>query len=260
MANISIYAKPFFLSFLSVTCVVGLSSTPIAIASDHVDSPIVTINPAPTTGIDTNSNLITVPPSKTPLGKYEDITDVYVFREGDQTGNPEDNSNLVFVMTLNGLIPPGQWRPFATDIDYVIRIARDKNNLDGTQRNISVRFGPVNENGQQEIFVNGRSAGQTTPFNDSPVINTVNLGANANFEARVFAGEMDDPFFLDFRIVTEGLGAGVNGSGVDTTRTPSDTFGNSNVNAIVVSAPVSWLQENVSSTPTSFHVWGTTNR
>src|SRR5687768_6402218 len=127
MTKISSFFKPFGLSFLSVSCVLSLATTPFAAASDHVDSPIITINPAYTTGVDANGKFISVPPSVRPQGKLEDITDVYVFREGDQSGNPADNSNLVFILTLNGLRPPGDTSPFGSDIDYVFKISPDKN-------------------------------------------------------------------------------------------------------------------------------------
>lgn len=255
------YLKAYGLSFLSVTCALSIMSLPGAIASDHVDSPIVTINPGPTTGVNSDGKFTTILPEKSPMGKMEDITDVYVFREGDQTGNSADNANLVFIMTLNGLVPPGQSNQFSSDIDYVFKIATDKNNLDNNQKNISVRFGSMNQSGQQTIFVNGKNAGKTTPFNGEPIINQVSFDKPANTMAKVFAGETDDPFFLDFRIVTEGLGAGVSGTGsVDRFRKPADTFGNSNVNAIVLSVPVSWLQADMNPMPSTFHVWGTTNK
>lgn len=264
MKNIPSLLKSYALSFLSVSCVLTLATLPGAIASDHVDSPMVTINPGPTTGVDANGRFITVPPAQTPMGKVEDIADVYLFREGDQTGNAEDNKNMVFILTTNGFTAPGKANQFATDLDYVFKIATDKNNLSANQRNIIFRFGPPNQNGQQNIIVNGKNAGMTSLFNKDPIVYQVNLdgaGQSGNYQAKVYAGENDDPFFLDFRIITEGLGAGVNGPGsVNMTRSPADTFGNSNVNTLAISVPVTWLQEGFNPAPSTFYVWGTTNR
>ncbi|RYY00096.1 DUF4331 domain-containing protein, partial [bacterium] len=193
-------------------------------------------------------------------GKPEDITDIYAFREQDQSGNAADAGRLCVVMTLNGLQAPGQARPFAPDVAYQIKVASDKNSLESTAKTFSFRFGVPDPNtGTQQIYLSDSSTpsmtaiGTTTAFKASPVVNSATYN---NQSVKVFAGETDDPFYLDFRVLNEGLGAGVNGPGSTLpNRTPSDTFNASNVNAIVISLPMTAVQTGTAST---FYVWGRT--
>lgn len=276
MQNLFQNMKIFGLSFLSMTSVISIASIPSTYASDHVDSPSVSVmNPVYMDGQ-------TSPKPVEGQSKPEDITDVYAFREQDQTGNAADAGKICLVMTLNGLQVPGQSRPFAPDVAYQIKVATDKNNLEGSAKTLSFRFGLPNVNtGVQDIYLSTNSTpstaviGQTTQFNQTPnVINTTYSGQ----AVKVFAGEMDDPFFLDFRVLSEGLPFGVNRpekydltkattangmvpvnptGNTASNRTPGDTFGNANANAIVVSVPTSAFSTTANPT---LYVWGTTLR
>lgn len=275
MQNLLQNMKAFGLSFLSMSCVITLTTLPSTYASDHVDSPSVSvINPVYMDGQ-------TSPKPMAGSSKPEDITDVYAFREQDQSGNVADAGKLCLVMTLNGLQAPGQSRAFSPDVAYQIKVATDKNNLDTTAKTLSFRFGlPNATTGVQQIYLSAdsnpsqTSIGTTTAFNATPSV----LPATYNGQAiKVFAGEMDDPFFLDFRVLSEGLPFGtgnaakydltkataangnvpVNPQGNTSIRTPGDTFGNANVNAIVVSVPMAAFQ---TAAQTTFYVWGTTLR
>ncbi|MBC7473234.1 MAG: hypothetical protein H7263_03000, partial [Candidatus Sericytochromatia bacterium] len=85
-----------------MSCLISLATTPATLASDHVDSPSVTVA-GPTYRSPLTETTGTA--SAHPLvasGKPEDITDVYFFREIDQ--NPLAATDRVcMVMTLNGL-------------------------------------------------------------------------------------------------------------------------------------------------------------
>lgn len=244
------YFKSFGLSFLAASCLLSLGSISSTLASDHVDSPSVTVaGPTYTDPLKAAPDVAS--------GKPEDITDVYAFREQDQTGNVADANRMVLVLTTNGLVPPGQARPFATDVSYQIKVARDISangaNLESSAKVLNFRFGVPDSTGIQKVYLNGNNIGNTTAYNATPnVINTTYNGQ----PIKVFTGETDDPFFLDFRIANEGLAFGVNGAGsANATRTPGDSFGNSNVNAIVVSAPMSAFQVALES---KFYIWGAT--
>lgn len=264
-SNFSPSLKTFGFSFLATSCLISLASIPSTFASDHIDSPSVSVagpvydplKAAPTVG----------------SGKPEDIADVYVFREGDQTGNPADNTKMVLVLTTNGLIPPGQSRPFSPDVEYQIKVSNDALlkptaplvdnngvNLEATAKTLKFRFGSPDANGIQSVYLNNGAAGafanigNTTAFAATPnVINTTYAGQ----PIKVFTGESDDPFFLDFRAVVEGIPFGVGvAPSTNTARIPGDSFGNSNVNSIVVSIPMAAFQ--TVALETKFHVWGAT--
>ncbi len=213
MQKISPYIKSFTLSFMSVSLLLMLASTPVSVASDHSDSPTV----------------------KLTENKNGDIADLYVFREGDQSGNTADNSKLVFILTVNGLAVAGTGHEFSTDKQYDIKVARDRNNLAATSKTLSFRFGALSGDGRQKIWLNGKFAGWTTAFNTTPTSAMVDLNGSM---AKVFAGDTDDPFFFDLRII------GPNGEDPSPTGmpTPADTFAGSNASSIVVSVPVAWFQ------------------
>ncbi len=256
------YFKSLGMSFLATLCLISLITTPSTLASDHLDSPSVTvISP---TYVDAKSQDIAKP--LTGSGKPEDIDDFYMFREVDQNPSAKPTS-LCFVMTTNGFIAPGQIRYFSPNIAYQIRVATDKNDLDGPTRKIlSFRFGlPDFETGAQKIYLSDSSEPSTTPIgqtagfnNSTTVVNQVYNNADYNNKPiKVFAGEMDDPSFLDFRIINEGLLFGVTGTGsIDPKRKPSDSFAETNVNAIVVTVPMAALQTN--SSETTFYAWAVT--
>ncbi len=320
MQNMTPYFKTFGLSFLSMSCLISLATTPATLASDHVDSPSITVaGPTYRDPLTESPGVASAIPTIA-SGKSEDITDIYFFREADQqasngnvgTVTPKSTDRVCMVMTLNGLTKPGRSNYFAPNVAYQMKISTATNTTSSTANlenaaNLSIfnfRFGLPDSSGQQDIYLStgsnvaGTVIGKTTPYaagtlnipaNNNPIVNPVVINNapystfTANSGIKVFAGEADDPFYLDFRVLNEGLAVGVNaqnpmmqiaasGSGttaipahnidnlkpnVNLNRTPGDSFGTSNVNAIVISMPISVIQKG-NTANTKFYAWGAT--
>jgi len=280
-----------------MSCLISLASTPATLASDHVDSPSVTVAGPTYRAVATESTTDSTSAQPTVAsGKPEDITDIYFFREIDQNPNAASD-RVAMVMTLNGLTKPGHSNYFAPDVAYQMKISTDKNNLESSANVFTFRFGAPDSNGQQKIYLNGVDtnskttayAGTNTNADEGladPAItaNYHNTSKNTDNNIKVFAGEADDPFFLDFRVINEGLVTGVGNANpvsqiaavgtpgqmgyvpahnIDNLspnakiRKPGDSFGFSNVNAIVISMPISALQT-MGNTEQVFYAWGTT--
>ena len=265
MKNLNPYIKSFAASFMASSCIVSLATVPSTLASDHVDSPsVAVVAPAYRDAALESSDPLSAKPIMG-SSKPEDITDIYTFRDQDQSGNAADAGRMTLVMTLNGLQAPGQSRAFAPDVAYQFKVATNKAALDAaaTTKTLSFRFGlPDPTTGAQQIYLSNNetpsnvSIGSTTAFNATPnVITTATYNGQA---IKVFAGEMDDPFYLDFRVLNEGLPFGVKGAGsVNRNRTPGDSFGGSNANAIVVSLPIAAVQS-TGAAEAIFYTWGRT--
>jgi len=217
-------------------------------------------------------------------GRNRNLTDLYVFREGDQTGNASDNSNLIFIMNTNPRSVARQQYFFSSTARYEFHVTR------GTSRDtratglddlvIRFEFGNPNAAFQQAItmsvitFSSGvagtpavvsLSPGLSTPApvglgtpNPTPVINT---GTALGQPVTVFAGLREDPFFFDveqfFRVRAFALGTGPN-PGAGLFRSPDtavDFAKGYNVNAIVVRVPIALLQQGTAAT--IFDVWET---
>jgi hypothetical protein len=207
------------------------------------------------------------------------LTDLYVFREGDQTGVSADNANLIFVMNTNPRSVARQQYFFSQLCRYEFNVTR-VTNKDATPTGIpdlSLRFtfGSVNSNSQQAItltrvnYANGTesttttaSAGLTTPApdgignpNPTEVVTSVTVdGATLT----VFAGLREDPFFFDveqfFRVRAGALGKGPS-VGFRSLDSSIDFAKGYNVNAIVVRVPITFLQQGQAAT--TFDVWET---
>lgn len=224
MQELFTHFKSFGKGVLAMACLLSLQVIPTSFAADHKDGPRVSGDPA------------------------ADITDVYVFNESQYSQNMNDDNRLCFVLNSNGLIPPGQARSFGTDLAYEIKIGRGKQNTNADMT-LTFRFGAPDASGSQKITLNGKDAGFTTVGNSGPQISNLILD-NRNNRISVFAGEREDPFFLDLRVLQEGLATGKD--------IPNDTFGNSNVSSIVVSAPIEYFQ--TAAKETNFSIWGTISR
>ena len=61
-------------------------------------------------------------------GRNVNLTDLYAFREGDQTGNAAQNSNLILVMNTNPRSVARQQYYFSARARYEFRIERAVNN------------------------------------------------------------------------------------------------------------------------------------
>src|SRR5712692_6919710 len=203
-------------------------------------------------------------------GRNVNLTDLYAFREGDQTGNAAQNSNLILVMNTNPRSVARQQYYFSARARYEFRIERAASNTAAptaaglAKPDIILRFEfsePVGN--QQSINVTAIRDGVkmvspgalTTPLTaaDTPVVNSVSLGGST---LDVFAGLREDPFFFDveqfFRVRAgfAGLGPSVGFRPVGL-----DFTSGYNVNSIVVRVPIAFLQG--ATTATTYDVWET---
>src|SRR5256712_1824376 len=205
-------------------------------------------------------------------GSNVNLTDLYAFREGDQTGNFAQNSNLVVVMNTKPRFVARQQYYFSARASYEFRIERAVSNTAAptaaglSRPDIILRFEfgePVAN--KQSIKVTAIRDGVrmsatgavTTPLPvtaaDTPTINAVTLGGSS---LDVYAGLREDPFFFDveqFFRVRAGL-AGL-GPSVGFRNPGLDFTSGYNVNGIVVRVPIAFLQ---GATPaTTFDIWET---
>lgn len=210
------------------------------------------------------------------------LTDLYAFREDWQTGNGEDQENLVLVMNSFPRALPETQYFFATDAVYNFHLTRvpeaNKNEIPTGNEDIriSFRFQEPNENNQQPFTMDIIRDGQTTtvattpdgqplltnPLNvdqegeegeseeeenqgseeDNLVLNQISVDGK---DAMIFAGLREDPFFFDVQQFFK-VRAGAAGLGPQAEfKEPSeaeDFAEEYNVNSIVVRLPLSALE------------------
>jgi hypothetical protein len=180
-----------------------------------------------------------------------DIADVYSFR------SPTNPSNVVFAMTVPGLVPPAESRIFDEDALYQFKIDQDGDAVE----DLVIQAFATGSGGSQTVHFRGPGAPPTTgaitrllPGDD---VATVQISSDDAITATgggltVFAGVRDDPFFFDlarFNEIVMGMATEFRDPGID-------TFAGSNALAIVVEVPASMV---VGASPT-IGVWGTTSR
>lgn len=153
-------------------------------------------------------------------GRHLNLTDLYVFRQGDQEAGAPTNQ-LIFIMNLNPRSVARQQYYFSTKSNYEFKVSRvaDNNNAPTGVPNVtlSFTFGAPDNSGRQPITLTtirgsastSGGAGFTTPLNRDPIINRVNVGGEG---FTIFAGLRQDPFFFDveqyFRVRAGALGFG----------------------------------------------------
>ena len=211
------------------------------------------------------------------------LTDLFVFREDNQTGNASDKGNLVLVMDSNGHTTPGQQIFFNTRGYYdfhISRVAASAVNTSPTGANdvaIRFQFSEPDASSHQTITAslvsNGSTVGMTNTNGASaslfttsladgkanqPKVNSMSVGGQT---VSVFAGLREDPFFFDveqfFKVRAGALGTGP----VVGFRDPAqavDGFAKQNINSIVVRVPLALLQ--TSAEEPVFDVWETTSK
>jgi Domain of unknown function (DUF4331) len=205
------------------------------------------------------------------------LTDLYVFRETDQdTGAAA--GNLVFVMGSNPRSVARQQYYFSTNARYEFHLTQRMDNtapVSGAD-DVTLRFefGAPDASSQQAMTVTAIRNGSTlststkagggsiltTPLASAgtPVTSNVDLGGAT---LRVFAGLREDPFFFDveqyFKIRASWRAAfpGNGSVGPRSLDTAVDFAKGYNVNAIVVSVPISFLANGTGAT--TFDVWET---
>ncbi len=198
------------------------------------------------------------------------LTDLYVFREGDQTGVAGDNANLIFIMNTNPRSLPRQQYTFSTRARYELHMTRRAGATDpvtgADDVTLRFEFGPPDPQNRQPITVTAILDGQTlsttarsdngqpilsTPLSaGAPTANPVQLGGQP---LTVFAGLREDPFFFDVEQFFR-----VRGGAAGSFRPPAtavDFTAGYNVNAIVVRVPIAFLAG--AGGATTFDVWET---
>lgn len=198
-------------------------------------------------------------------GRNLNLTDLYVFRDGDQ--NPQaSQDDLVLIMNTNPRSVARQQYHFSTRARYEFQVARVADN-DATptgKPDVTLRFefGAPNENQEQEVTITAIRDGEThktkaitTPLNQTAQVQQVSLG-DSNLD--IFAGLREDPFFFDveqfFRVRAGALGKG-EAVGFRSPEEAVDFAAGYNVNAIAVRVPIKFLKGN--SNATTFDIWET---
>ncbi len=198
-------------------------------------------------------------------GRNLNLTDLYVFREGDQ--NPQaSKEDLVFIMNTNPRSIARQQYYFSTKARYEFKIARSADN-DATptgKPDVTMRFefSKPNAQNQQEMKITVIRDGSshvakavTTPLDATPKVTKVNMGGAP---VTVFAGLREDPFFFDveqfFRVRAGARGEGP-AVGFRSPDQAVDFAAGYNVNTIAVRVPIKFLQAQTKAT--TFDVWET---
>jgi hypothetical protein len=202
----------------------------ILYAADHIDAPAVTGASSSSTGMD--------------------ITDIYAFQ------SPADNSKMVFVMNVQGLLSPAATAAasFASNGLYEFNIDNTGDNVEDLVIQALVQNGKIRVYGP---VAPGTTGGSSTVHTSGPMAEAALTAYNATTPTvgsstsgiKVFAGPRDDPFFFDlvrFKDIIGGTQSGFRNPGVD-------TFAGTNVMSIVVEVPKSML-----GSAAAINVWGET--
>lgn len=188
----------------------ALIVTAYLFAADHIDAPAV-------------------------QGTSSDITDFYAFQ------SPENNSNLVFVANLQGLLSPSATSSATFDENVMVEFNID--NTGDAVEDLVIQCTFVNG----KVYVYGPMAPSSTGLS-STITSTMTATVQADITAngatasigssggvKVFAGPRDDPFFMDFTQYNEIIAG--NATSFDNPGT--DTFAGTNVMSLVVEVPKS---------------------
>ena len=201
----------------------------IIFAADHIDAPAVTGANSTSTGAD--------------------ITDIYAFQ------SPADNSKMVFVMNVQGLMSPAVTSAanFPGNVLYEF-------NIDNTGDNVEdLVIQALVQNGKLRVYgpVAPASTGTSSTVRTNGTVTEASVTAYGSSSAlvgnnngiKIFAGPRDDPFFFDLARFKEIIG------GTQTAfRNPGgDTFAGTNVLSIVIEVPKSLL-----GSASTINVWGET--
>lgn len=184
-----------------------------------------------------------------------DLLDVYAFV------NPE-NGNIVLAQTVNPFTIGGATGvAFAADVLYEFKIDNTGDNVEDLV--IQATFTPVVP-GPQRFAIRGpakpRLSGGATSLlvADAPAISGTADGTIATASGsvlRAFAGQRDDPFFVDLIWVLRLIGAQPGGP---LTRAPGiDFFASLNCSALIIELPASALR---GSSGNVVKIWATTSR
>jgi len=213
------------------------------ISSDHIDAPNI-------------------------AGTTSDIADFYAF-EGD---NPD---NTVFIVTIQGILPPGSVTENATfDEDVLIEFNIDNTGdfkedlvIQAIKRGDTIHFfGPIapNEAGLESVIMNGgeQHLVQISTTEESFVTNENGMS--------FFAGPRRDPFFFDFNRFNDVASGAAAPDGFFMPNESNDFFENLNTLAIVIEVPNSMLgnapthilesEGGINNLPPAYNVWVSAKR
>ena len=155
-----------------------------------------------------------------------DITDIYAF-------DGANHGNTVLVLDVNPLAGVLSTKKFATDAEYRLNI--DRPGGAAVDDIYTVTFGANAPDGKQSL---------TLKKNGGTVLTGKTGNTNIGGGAKLFAGVRDDPFFFDLASFLRWRDP--NGDGVYTYTGPTtfaamDFFKGTNVSAIVLEIPDTWL-------------------
>jgi hypothetical protein len=209
-ASLSRFIVPFVLATLVVAFI------PSARAADHADGPNMSQD------------------------QGADLADIYAFLD------PNDNSQLVVIMTVHGFITPGEANNFAFfDPNILYRIQFDTKGKVDPDKFIDVTFTQRVSTTDPQIATVEIAGGKK--FRAKTTISTLAAAPNPqiinqpenNPGVKFFAGEVDDPFFFDIpafsRFVASIKAGSPNPALLQRGR---DTFAGYNVMAIAVELPL----------------------
>ncbi len=215
-------------------------------------------------------------------GRSLNLTDLYAFRESNQSGLTTDAGDLILIMNTNPRSLPGQQYFFSTQAEYsfhITRVASKTARPTGKEDiRISFKFQPPNENNVQPFSVTmikdpslaTKKTFTASKTNNGNMIATTSIAKSKEDDLRVnffkldgrgmmvFAGLREDPFFFDvekFFSVRADLAAGKPFTGFSPPNKARDFTKNYNVNTIVLRVPAEFLEKN-NSGPV-FDIWET---
>jgi hypothetical protein len=167
----------------------------------------------------------------------EDIADLYAYTKDD---------NAVFILTYAGLTTPGGDPTYDADVAYAFHI--DSNFQYGDTSydediTIWARFGQ-NAKGDWGVQITG------LPGEDGPLVHKVGeTFTNEDGTIQVHTGVFDDPFFFDLGGFQDTIATG------DLAFDKTDDIAGTNVNAIVIEMPVTFVNE----TSGTYGVWASSS-
>jgi hypothetical protein len=217
--------------------------------------------------------------------RNRNLTDLYVFREDNQTGNTADKGNLIVIMNSDPRAPGGRQEYFDPASTYDFHFSKissaDKNTrpVGSDDMDLQFKFAAPDSTGHQKVTTTlfkraanaaAQPAGDVlTPENQFPITTTL-AESKANeptfnrFRAAdgsvlsVFAGLREDPFFFDvdqfMKVRAGALGKGPK-VGFRKANAAVDFTVGFNVNTIVVRIPLTFLSAGADSP--IFDVWET---
>ncbi len=217
--------------------------------------------------------------------RHRNITDIYAFREDNQTGDASDKENLIVIMNSNPRSPGGKQEYFDPKARYEInfsQLAASQKNVTPTGHHdlrLSFSFSKPDQRQHQKIKVkvirraasgmdeiidssgegstgSGRNGYLTTTLAESKTgdenINHIRFASG--LELDVFAGLREDPFFFDvdqfFKVRAGAAGLGPKVGFLSPSSAVDFTIGY-NVNSIVVRIPLAKLKGPI------LDIWGT---